>query len=363
MWYSVWRSAAMASTPSKKRGTLRERVVQRIPGVVRGLGVAYPVSLLVVVALFRWVGEDWWFTAAALYLPRVLFAAPLPFIAYALHRLRMRRLLQAQALSLLVIVFPLMGFVLPWPTGADPSAPTMRVLSFNVNNGAGGPDAVLAEIQARSPDVVLLQETGDAESFARLLRPHYAAVEAWDQFVLATRFPVASTVTPEKLVYDGKPHRARYLKQAMDTPLGRVVFYDVHPTSPREGLNMMHGIRSIMRGASAPVVRANTGLRALQVKSFSEAAAAETDPVVIGGDTNLPGLSAVLGQYLSGYADGFSQASCGFGYTFPTNKWRPWMRIDRILASDALRFTRFEVGQSKVSDHRCVVADLQRASR
>jgi endonuclease/exonuclease/phosphatase family metal-dependent hydrolase len=85
--------------------------------------------------------------------------------------------------------------------------------------------------------------------------------------------------------------------------------------------------------------------------------------VVIGGDTNLPGLSVVLGEYLSGFRDGFSQAGWGFGYTYPTDKWRPWMRIDRILASNALRFTGFEVGQSKVSDHRCVVADLQRATR
>jgi endonuclease/exonuclease/phosphatase (EEP) superfamily protein YafD len=353
----------MGSTPPKRRASLREVAAKRFPPLVRALGVAYPVLLLAVVALFRWVGESWWFTAAALYLPRLLFAAPLPFLAVALHRLRMRRLLQAQAASVFLIVFPLMGFVVPWPTSADPRAPTMRVLSFNVNNGSGGLDSVIAEIDEHSPDVVLLQEAGDAETLARLLRPRYATVHFWDQFVVATKYELTSTVTPDKVTYDGKAHRARFLKDVVETPLGRVVVYDVHPTSPREGLNMMHGVRSMLRGASATVVRANVGLRTLQVKTFAEAAAAETDPVVIAGDTNLPGLSPVFGHYLSGYDDGFTRANWGFGYTFPTNKWRPWMRIDRILASSALRFTRFEVGQSTVSDHRCVVADLQRADR
>jgi endonuclease/exonuclease/phosphatase (EEP) superfamily protein YafD len=353
----------MGSTPPKRRASLRDLAAKRLPSLVRALAVAYPVSLVVVIAMLRWVGESWWLTAGALYLPRILFAVPLPLLAIALHRLRMPRLLQLQAASVVLIVFPLMGFVPPWPTSSDPHAPTMRVLSFNVNSGAGGLDAVVQEIESHSPDVVLLQETGDAERVAGALRSRYSTVHFWDQFVVATRYPVTSTVTSDMLTYDGKPHRARFLKDVVETPLGRVVVYDVHPTSPREGLRTMHGVRTMLRGTSAAVVGANVGLRTLQVKAIAEAAAAETDPVVIGGDTNLPGLSAVLGQYLSGYDDGFTRASWGFGYTFPTDKWRPWMRIDRILASSALRFTRFEVGQSTVSDHRCVVADLQRADR
>jgi endonuclease/exonuclease/phosphatase (EEP) superfamily protein YafD len=83
--------------------------------------------------------------------------------------------------------------------------------------------------------------------------------------------------------------------------------------------------------------------------------------VVIAGDTNLPGLSHVLHRYLSRYQDGFAKAGWGFGYTFPTRPRGPWMRIDRIVASDELRFVRFRVGRSLASDHECVVADLQRA--
>ncbi len=36
------------------------------------------------------------------------------------------------------------------------------------------------------------------------------------------------------------------------------------------------------------------------------------------------------------------------------------MRLDRILATDDLNFTYFEVGTSNASDHRCVVAEIER---
>jgi hypothetical protein len=68
----------------------------------------------------------------------------------------------------------------------------------------------------------------------------------------------------------------------------------------------------------------------------------------------------VFDRYLSHYVDGFTAAGAGFGYTFPNGKHLPWMRLDRILAASPLRFVEFYVGDSPASDHRCVVADLQR---
>jgi endonuclease/exonuclease/phosphatase family metal-dependent hydrolase len=82
----------------------------------------------------------------------------------------------------------------------------------------------------------------------------------------------------------------------------------------------------------------------------------ERNPVIIAGDSNLPTLSKLARLNFANFSDGFSEAGTGFGYTYPA---RPsWMRIDRILASSALRFTTFEVGCAGVSDHLCVVAGL-----
>jgi vancomycin resistance protein VanJ len=334
---------------------------------VKALAVLYPLSLLGVTGALHYVGEQWWVTSVGLYLPRVGFGLPLPFVALLLLVLGQKRWVWTQLASAAVLVFVLMGFVLPWPHSAHPGAPVLKVLSYNIDSARAGVGGIVQEIDAHSPDVVFLQEVGRADDLGRLLKSRYPTVNATNQFVLASRYPLSAFEDQDKLPYLGRQRSPRFLRYVLDTPLGRIVFYSVHPNSPREALAAVHGQglrREILSGrlfsgAAAPVVKENTGLRKLQVETFSEAAAKETGPVVIAGDTNLPWLSGLFGHYLSAYQDGFQKASWGFGYTFPNDR-RPWMRIDRILATAQLRFVRFDVGTSVASDHRCVMAELQR---
>jgi vancomycin resistance protein VanJ len=290
---------------------------------------------------------------------------PLPFVVLALVVVDLRRWLATQIASTLLLVFVLMGFVLPRAHAAKRDAPVERVLSYNINSGHGGLPAVLAQIDAYSPDTVLLQEVGHVDELERLLRSRYPTVQIHEQFAMASRHPLLSTSEPERIPYYGKQRSSRFLQYVMDTELGRIVFYNVHPVSPREGLHAVRGLRReilsghLLSSAAAPIVQDNAGLRGLQVEAFSRAAAGETDPVVLAGDTNLPDLSRIYARNLSAYQDGFRQAGWGFGYTFPNDR-HPWMRIDRILATAPLRFVGFEVGDSAASDHRCVVAEIQR---
>jgi endonuclease/exonuclease/phosphatase family metal-dependent hydrolase len=192
-------------------------------------------------------------------------------------------------------------------------------------------------------------------------------VEVNGQFVLASRFAMESGVDPSKLPYYGQARSPRYLQRVLETPAGPVAFYNVHPVSPREDFAALRG-RGLRReflsgrlfsGKSSGLIEGNAGLRELQVSAIAESARAESTAVVIAGDTNLPGLSKIFGRHLASFQDGFERASWGLGYTYPNDR-RPWMRIDRILASDQLRFVGFEVCASQASDHLCVVADLQR---
>jgi endonuclease/exonuclease/phosphatase (EEP) superfamily protein YafD len=218
---------------------------------------------------------------------------------------------------------------------------------------------VMSEIARYSPDLVLLQETGGqsgADAFGDLLRGGYPTVFAWKDFVMATRYPAL----PNSAVQGNS-----YYRQSLETPLGRVAVYNVHTVSPRHPLFALRergGLKRELSSGDASPLEVNAALRATQVRALAEAAASETDPVILAGDTNLPGLSPVLNRFLSSYEDGFSVAGWGFGYTFPTNELRPWMRIDRILAKGGpLRFVHFEVGHAfSASDHLCVVADVQR---
>jgi endonuclease/exonuclease/phosphatase family metal-dependent hydrolase len=263
-----------------------------------------------------------------------------------------------------------MGFVLPRPHWHSGS-PVLRVLSYNIDSyeTIGRIDEVLAEIERYSPDVAFLVEAGTGQDqFLPKLQERYVTVQAAGQFVIASKFPLVKVETPPQVVADGRPHSPRFLRVVLDTSLGPVTFYVVHPISPRESLLKVRaaGKRGLLFGrvfnpATAAAFYANSHLREVQVQTFGAEARNEPGPVVVAGDTNLPDLSLVLAENLSSLEDGFTQAGWGLGYTFPTNKRFPqWMRIDRILAGHGLHFSSFRVGTSPVSDHVCVVGDLVR---
>jgi hypothetical protein len=156
------------------------------------------------------------------------------------------------------------------------------------------------------------------------------------------------------------------MRYVVDTNLGKLALYSVHPISPRGAMGvyrlrgLFHHIRTgqILAGDPEANLMENAALRVQQVTAFAAMAKTERDPVVIAGDTNLPGLSATLQSQLSDYTDGFSSASWGFGYTFPSK--RPFLRLDRVMTGPELGVADFQIGCPGVSDHRCVVAQLFR---
>jgi endonuclease/exonuclease/phosphatase (EEP) superfamily protein YafD len=332
------------------------------------LACLYPPALLATIAAFRFVGERWWVTTVALYLPRVGFAVPLPLLLVALWITGPRRGVWILLGTSIPVLLVLMGFVFPWPARAASGAPSIRVMSYNVNSEIGEIAPLVQEIDRFSPDVLILVEHA-WDAMLPPLRERYPTVRVAGQFVIATRFPVKSSFDPEKIHYSGRLRSPRWLEEVIDTPLGPIALFGVHPQSPREGFYALRGKglrREILSGQgfsedSEEAVLGNSGLRAAQVADFAAAARQETVPVIIAGDTNLPNLSWLLHRDLAGFQDGFAKAGWGFGYTFPTGHHGPWMRIDRIMASSELRFVHFEVGRSTASDHESVVADLQRA--
>ena len=49
----------------------------RVRSIVAAAAVLYPASLIALWLVLRYVGESWWATGIALYLPRIVFAAPI----------------------------------------------------------------------------------------------------------------------------------------------------------------------------------------------------------------------------------------------------------------------------------------------
>src|SRR4051812_7884499 len=109
-----------SAAASNKKPSWLSRTVQK--GLTL-LGVGYPLALLLLVLLLRLVGDDWWVTSVALYLPPLGFALPLPFVALALLLAQRWRLLAAQLVSVWLLLFPLMGLALSWRSYPSQSEP------------------------------------------------------------------------------------------------------------------------------------------------------------------------------------------------------------------------------------------------
>ena len=288
-----------------------------------------------------------------LYLPRFPAALPLPLLAIAAARARQPASLALVGATAWVVLFPLMGFELSFPRKA-PGPDTIRILSYNSDLGHRGSDIMYGQVVEARPDIVLFQMTGHrtTDYFADHPLEGYV-VNRTGEFWAASRFPIVDIFESGELP-EAPPVSAGFVRYTIESPLGRLDVYSVHPQSPRVGFEEL-------RARGWEQLEANTRIRQQQVRAVSEHVRLARNPVIIAGDTNLPVLSPMFGRYLASYQDGFERSGRGFGYTFPAHKPVPWMRIDRILAGPELRFVHFEVGSRRASTHYCVIADLCRA--
>jgi len=320
------------------------------------LAIGYPLALLIFIVSLRFVGEKWWGTTIALYLPRAPFALPLLPLVVAIVWLGPRKLLWTQLLAFGLLLV-LMGLRVAWPTPQTPGALHMRIVSCNTNGVSLGVGRIMKPLLARNPDIIVLQEVVP-ESWAALrqLVPGYE-VREFGQFWIASRFPIVAT-----------SGHLPFVEYRIETPAGPIMLFNVHPVSPRDGLTTLRGDglrHQFVRGdlfntRARSAVNYNTSIRLEQLQGIAASARNYSEmPVLIAGDTNLPDLSWAFAHWLGEYSDGFAAAGTGFGYSYPAPR-NPWMRIDRVLADrHHFRFRSFEVINRYISDHFAVTAELE----
>jgi vancomycin resistance protein VanJ len=356
----------------------------RLASFARTVGWLYLAAVLAIVLALRYVGESSWLLAPAMYAPRYLCAVPLVLTVPALLYAGPRWMLLTQAASLGLVLFPLMGLELH-PLAASSAlvsrgargaggapVPKIRLLSFNIFFGEAGCEAILKEIAAHDPDVILLEAAiGSCDRALAARYPSMHIERGGGEFVLASKFPIRDFYRP--LDFPGSPIVGQaFVRYTLETPLGAIDLYGMHPYSPRHAFegarrDLETPLRAQLNEPHLPEGRLaidnNTSARRRQVEAVTAAAAQSTNRVIIAGDTNLPALSRIYARSFTGGAwkDGFATVGNGFGYTFPTH-WKfdqgPWMRLDRIFVGTGLRFLQFEVGGRGASDHCPVIADI-----
>lgn len=320
------------------------------------------LSLVALVALFRLLGERAWPVVLLLYLPRFPLVLPgLVLLPLALCRGR-RALLVPLGVAFALWLFPLMGLALPGPA-RRPAGPVLRLLSYNTGHLVDGPENIRALVLRTQADVVLLQWTSHLAEEA-LGGPQFAGwtVRRVAQFTVASRFPVLSLEAAGLPSGSGPP----CAHAVLETPLGALDVFDIRPQSAREelGAGRHLGLRQrlhlFLQEARSGRLAQSAKFREAQARSIAAAVATARHPVVVAGDTNLPGGSQFLVRYFGGLRDAFAEAGWGFGFTHPARL--PWMRLDRVLLGDGLQAVSFEVLPRGASAHRPVLAALSLAA-
>jgi vancomycin resistance protein VanJ len=287
----------------------------------RRLGLAVEVGgwLSLAAAVAGWAvlraGDLWPPGALLLFGPRWVLALPPALLIPVAVALRRRALLPLLP-ALVVVAGPVAGFCVPLDRlGADPPAgPRLRVLTCNMHFAKVDQRPLDRLVEGERPDVVAIQEWRDSA------RSEVLAGDGWHThrvpgLFLASRHPIRRA---ERLGDDSTGERGSVMRYELDTPSGPVTVFNLHLATPRAG-------------------RAD-------------------GPVVLVGDFNTPPESAIFRRVWSGYADAFSEAGWGWGYTFRSR--RTAVRIDHVLVGGGGRATHCRVGPDVGSPHRPVLADL-----
>lgn len=232
--------------------------------------------------------------------------------------------------------------------GATPSGETMLVMSANLLASTRSDEALLAQIAAHHPDLILVQEVRDA-SAARLtaaLGGEYAfvAIPREDNFGQAIFSRLPFTREPEITPRDGEsplPQVRAFVEFA-----GReVCVWDVHLMSP---LNLERA------GEQARM--------AWEMGARLDDLAVAGVLVVVGGDFNSPWRAQPLDALRArGFREAQREAGLGPGATWPritALKHAPGIVLDHIAFGRAFTCVEAWPGEDTGSDHKPIFARL-----
>jgi endonuclease/exonuclease/phosphatase family metal-dependent hydrolase len=324
-------------------------------------------GVLTVWVLLGIVSERWWLGTILMYLPRSPYLLPAVGLGVWAVLRKHRRALCVNVVAALLVLGPLMDlqgnpakvFQTTRRTGPD-----LCIATCNVHNYRPYFGRLLDEVSHVNPDIVAFQEAfTDTPKLASYF--HGWNVEHVDEYFVASRYPVKLLETYFSTAYD----RIGGGRFEVETPQGKILVYNIHPTSPRKGLVEVRPWSPITNTGVGRVERHATlrGEEIHAMREFIHAGDPEL-PFVVVGDFNMPCDSNLYQAAWSGLADAFKQGGFGYGYTilcYTGTIWPnhcPWLQVDHILTSSHWETLRCWVGSSDGSDHRMMIARLRRHS-
>lgn len=300
------------------------------------------VIALVLATLPYWPQWLWlqWLTLLVLYAPFWwLGGLLLPWI------LGWRSLTKWQCLWLIPLLFIGRQFIdVQVPILTPVTSPDLTVLSANLGNMSDA-NALAQLVQRYDVSVALLQEAKPEK---------LAAIEAlgWLShcdagLCIASRLPYTVERAISRKMFQGYGNFAVFYNIRLER--GDVMLANVHFETPRPALESL-----ITLSPDSKTMLQRQSDRALQATIVNEWANANSAPVIIAGDFNMPALSPIYQQYLAEFGNALSEKPLQvFSYT----KYTRWhgIRIDHQLYRGSLAPISAEVLHLPGADHRPVL--------
>lgn len=336
---------------------------RRASRAILGIAWGYAISLAVAAAAMFLAGDRWWPATLLLFGPRWLAAAPLVLLipaAFLARRTVLPRcaVLWPLLLSVALLLGPILGLTLPLRAHANSDGARLRVLTCNLSASDAAAEQLLALVEELRPDLVALQE-----SHSRSMRwPAGWQVISDGELLIASRHPIVRQTSRQG---SHPPHtypRSTMQRCEVQLPTGPLSFSCVHFPSPRNGLTTLLDRTTLLAPSRRGTLAGETANRSMVSQAVSEEVAAQGGNAIVAGDFNTPIESAIYRRDWSRFANAFSRAGLGFG-------WSMWVtvrgithgvRIDHILMGKDWAARRAWVARDVGSEHRPMVADLVR---
>lgn len=232
---------------------------------------------------------------------------------------------------------------IPRQRQAAPTVPTLTVLTHNLLADPHPLDAIIANLRASDADIIALQEVSQAYEpllidGLRDLYPHYGTHTVLSRFAGQAIFSRCPLLEDDYWQYEWLPTPLGHQRALIDTPVGPVAVYNVHPTHP--GMNGQHF---------------NPDYRHREIQDVMRRITAEAVPVILLGDFNMPENSPDYQTVTAALTDAYADVGLGIGWTFRLKLPFPFLRLDYVFCSSQwLPLTAEVLPEHGGSDHHPV---------
>ena len=263
-------------------------------------------------------------------------------------------------LQIALLVLGLYWFALPgrYKPVDPPQGDTFRVVTFNVQGTNRELNAAMDWLLAAEADVIVLQETG--EGYDQRLERLYDVYAHEDHIEGSVRiFSRYAILERQILTIEDDPGRLA-LRLVLDQNSRELAVYAVHLVLPQA--NWTNNQRSPIEMA----LRYDEKRRNAQARRLLEIVKEETRPFLVAGDFNMSDSSLIYDEIAAALRDSWRSVGTGAGRTWPVAEEiglprviHPFLRIDYIWHSEALRAVAAEIGEAIGSDHLPVKVDFE----